>query len=37
MDAEHGRIAGGEVKVRSALLLHEFEKRIDAGHISAVR
>ncbi len=26
VDAEHGGIAGGEVKVRGALLLHEFEK-----------
>ena len=27
MDAQHRRIAGGEMKVRSVLLLHELEKK----------
>jgi hypothetical protein len=37
VDAEHRRIASGEVKVRSALLLHELKERINAGHSGELR
>ena len=32
VDAEDGRVAGGEVQVGGTLLLHEFEVLINAGH-----
>jgi len=37
VNAEHGRIAGREMKVRGVLFLHEFEKGINASHGSAAR
>ena len=36
VDAQHGLVARGEVKVGGILLLHELEIRIDSGHIAVI-